>query len=297
MSVCECHVLDWAYKYSRFTREPIDDGMVPLSRLMWRSLFNVMVMIIKYRESEYRLMIDWLRWLMVIDWRMSVCECHVGLSVQVLKIHERANRWYDAQLIVGDVSVQCDGDDHQVSRERETESEYRLTIDWLRWLIDWRMSVCECHVLDWAYKFLRFAREPIDDGMLLSRLMERSLLNVMVMIIKYRERERERVSIDWWVIDDGDWLENEYLWVSCVGLSVQVLEIHERANRWWNAAQLIVVEVPVECDGDDHQVSRESESEYRLIEMIDWLGWLMLLDWLENECLWVSCVGLSVQVL
>jgi len=50
--------------------------------------------------------------------------------------------------------------------------------------------------------------------------------------------------------------------VSCVGLSVQVREIHERANRWWKeAAHLIVGEVPVRCDGDDYQLSRERESE------------------------------------
>jgi len=216
--------------------------------------------------------------------------------------------WCRSADLTGGTCSMC-GDDNQESRERE--SEYRLMIDWLidrlidwlridclidwlRWLMlmtDWRMSVCECHVLDWAYKKLRFTREPIDDGMVpLSRLKESSLFNVWWWSSS-TERERERVSIDWLIemIDVDDWLENECLWVSCVGLSVQVIEIHERANRWWNgAAQLIAVEAPVQCVMVIIK-NRERESIDWLIEMID------VDDWLENECLSVMC-GLSVQL-
>jgi len=43
--------VELTYNRSRFTREPIDDGMVPFSRLLKRPLFNIIIIIIE-RERE-----------------------------------------------------------------------------------------------------------------------------------------------------------------------------------------------------------------------------------------------------
>ena len=52
-SICGCHV-GLTYKISRFTRDPIDDGMVPLSWLYERSLFNIInQQASREREREY----------------------------------------------------------------------------------------------------------------------------------------------------------------------------------------------------------------------------------------------------
>ena len=53
-------MLDATYKFSRLARDPIDDGMVPLTWLLERSLFDIaMYQCSKHIESSSECLVGW----------------------------------------------------------------------------------------------------------------------------------------------------------------------------------------------------------------------------------------------
>jgi len=92
-TTCGCYC-SLTYRILTFTREPIDDGMVPLSWLLVRALYNIQQQSQVSRMSEYR-DIDsaccwWWRWLeskFLWMWLLP--------DVQHSDTHERSNRWWN----------------------------------------------------------------------------------------------------------------------------------------------------------------------------------------------------------
>jgi len=135
-------LLDATYKSQRFTRDPIDDGMVPLSWFLERDLLDIaMRQCSKHIESSSECLVGscLCRWCSC-SWLLMVARC----DVQANEIHERSNRWWNgaAQLILGE------GSDRY--RDASMFEAHRI-IEWVsRWIMlvscSWLLMVARCDV-------------------------------------------------------------------------------------------------------------------------------------------------------
>jgi len=94
------------------------------------------------------LMIDWC-WRLIGEWVFVSVMCWIErTSKQDSRESQSMMEWCRSVDCRCRLCWMCGGDD-QLSRERERERE-NVCVSII--VIDWRMSICECHVLDWAYK-------------------------------------------------------------------------------------------------------------------------------------------------
>ena len=110
-----------------------------------------------------------------------------------------------------------------------------------------------------------------------------------------KHREREGVSIREYVIcllvvkNIGG---EEHLWMSC-WIDVQVLKIHERANRWWNGTiQLIDVDVPVQYHHHHHHHHHQQQVSNMWVPCDIWL---LMVGGQLYQCHWIDVQVLKIH--
>ena len=233
-------------------KEPIDDGMVPFNLFLVRNLFSG---IIKYRGCEYRGLIKMIeeRVIVHIIWIERTSSQDSRESQSMMEWFrsvdcKRAPCWYDhhqqQQQWSGEwVSSIVDYQDFVVTLNEYLLYDWR-TSSWDSWESQSMMEWCRSIYFWWGT---------------CSVVSSSSIAGVSI--------------VDW-----SRWLKNELLCIS-FGLSVQVLKIHERANRWWNgAAQLIVRELPVDMIISSSRSSNDLESEYR--RLLIYQDFVVTVEWI-----------------